>query len=426
MKPEQGGALGSLDGGDDSARRLAVLFGALYFIQGVGEPVAGLVSQPVRSLLRSWGEDAAFLSLFVAVVSLPWSLKPLFGPLSDFVPFFGYRRKSYLLLASALCALGFFALFFLRPDQSRYWLLLGLLLMATLSIAFSDVVVDALMIEKGQARGLTGVFQSVQWSCTYAATVLTGAVGGFLSARGLEYVAFLICGVLSLGTFVLAWGISEERTRRPPGAARIAAGELSDVLRSPAVIGIGLYLVLWSFEPLSTTVVYLHMTEQMGLGEQLFGAALSALGVGCVLGSLGYGFVCRRIGRVALAHAGIVIGILSIVLFWIMRGPTTALVAHVLVGVTYVVGVLIQLDLAAQIVPPKVAATGFALLMAASNLSSSLAEITGGALYAWLLGVISAGGAFSFMIVLSVLVRATCWVVLVGPMRRYNLGIYLS
>jgi len=37
------------------AVKLGLLFGAIYFIQGISEPTDGLIAQPVRSLLKSWG-----------------------------------------------------------------------------------------------------------------------------------------------------------------------------------------------------------------------------------------------------------------------------------------------------------------------------------------------------------------------------------
>jgi hypothetical protein len=67
--------------------KLGALFAVLYFVQGMGELVAGLVAQPVRSLLRSWGDGAAYIAAFSAAVSIPKTLKPLYGFLSDFVPF---------------------------------------------------------------------------------------------------------------------------------------------------------------------------------------------------------------------------------------------------------------------------------------------------------------------------------------------------
>ena len=33
-----------------------------------------------------------------SVISLPWILKPIWGIITDSTPFFGYRRKSYLIL----------------------------------------------------------------------------------------------------------------------------------------------------------------------------------------------------------------------------------------------------------------------------------------------------------------------------------------
>jgi len=173
--------------------KLGALFAALYFVQGMGEPVAGLVAQPVRSLLRSWGEGAAYIAAFSAAVSIPWTLKPLYGLLSDFVPIAGFKRKSYLLLTSLIALVGFAALFLFKPTSGNYSLFLLLLIAPTVGLAFGDVLVDALMVEKGQPLGLTGVLQSVQWAASYGATLLTGVIGGFLSQRGLQYTAFLIC-----------------------------------------------------------------------------------------------------------------------------------------------------------------------------------------------------------------------------------------
>src|SRR6185295_18328574 len=56
-----------------------IFFAALYFVQSVGDPTSGLIAQPVRSLLRSWGESPAALGALMALLAIPWTLKPLFG-----------------------------------------------------------------------------------------------------------------------------------------------------------------------------------------------------------------------------------------------------------------------------------------------------------------------------------------------------------
>ena len=77
------------------------LFGLLYFIQGVNETATGLVNQPFLSLLERWRSSPSQITSYVALLGLPWCLKPLFGLASDFVRFAGYRRKSYLIAAGA-------------------------------------------------------------------------------------------------------------------------------------------------------------------------------------------------------------------------------------------------------------------------------------------------------------------------------------
>src|SRR5262245_65454839 len=103
-------------------------FAALYFVQSIGDPTSGLIAQPLRSLLSSWGESPASLAGLMALLALPWSIKPAFGLLSDFVPLFGSRRRNYLLLANGMAAVSLLLLAFVPLAPGNRWLLFALLL----------------------------------------------------------------------------------------------------------------------------------------------------------------------------------------------------------------------------------------------------------------------------------------------------------
>ena len=91
-------------------------FAILYFIQSVGDPTSGLIAQPIRSLLRHWGESPASLAALMALLAIPWSIKPAFGLLSDFLPLLGSRRRNYLLLANGTAAV---SLLLLAPNRKK-------------------------------------------------------------------------------------------------------------------------------------------------------------------------------------------------------------------------------------------------------------------------------------------------------------------
>ena len=90
-------------------RSLGLLFGAIYFLQTIANPLDGLATQPVRGLLKALHERPSDITAFTALISLPWTLKPLYGLLTDFLPLAGSRRKSYLMVTSIAVSLGFFA-----------------------------------------------------------------------------------------------------------------------------------------------------------------------------------------------------------------------------------------------------------------------------------------------------------------------------
>lgn len=127
------------------------------------------------------GWTADKISSLVALMSIPWSIKPLFGLLTDFVPLFGSRRRSYLLVCTALSSAALATLFaasIQNTENLGLSTLAATLSVATLCIAFGDVVADAHMVEQGQRYNLIGRFQSVQWFFLMTASILTGFVGG--------------------------------------------------------------------------------------------------------------------------------------------------------------------------------------------------------------------------------------------------------
>jgi len=80
-----------------------------------------------------------------------------------------------------------------------------------------------------------------------------------------------------------------------------------------------------------------------------------------------------------------------------------------LAGFTYMTGVLIQLDVAARLIPLAVAATLFATIMGLTNISSILSEMLGGRLYDSWRGSLGEPGAYQLVVVMSALFAASCW-----------------
>ncbi|MBI3796393.1 MAG: hypothetical protein HY268_05395, partial [Deltaproteobacteria bacterium] len=143
-------------------RGYAIFFALIYFVQGSIDLTSGLASQPVQYFLKDdMRLTAAQSGFFFAIVGLGWMIKPVYGLLSDFLPLAGYQRKGYLVLMSALGTASWLTLAFF---PAGYYLVLIFLTLCAATLAFCDVMTDALMVEVGQPLGLTGSFQAVQWA----------------------------------------------------------------------------------------------------------------------------------------------------------------------------------------------------------------------------------------------------------------------
>ena len=166
--------------------------------QSISQPA--LPYQPIQYLLKEDLSLSAAQAGFVwAMIGLGWTIKPIYGLVSDFLPLGGSRRKGYLVLMSAL-GLGSWLALAVAP--TAYAPVLALLMACSFTLAFADVMADALMVETGRPLGLTGSFQSIQWAAMGLALTLAHLGGGYLSEYATPHTAFFVCGFFPLATLL--------------------------------------------------------------------------------------------------------------------------------------------------------------------------------------------------------------------------------
>jgi MFS family permease len=362
-------------------RRLLVFFATVYAVQGLAEPKAGLATQPIFFLLKDEMRlSAAETATFLALIGFAWNVKPLYGLTSDLVPFLGYRRRSYLLVTTAMAALGWLTLGLL--PMYPWGLTLLILGLTGMGLAFTDVLCDAVMVEEGKARGLTARFQSTQWTAIYGASLLAGVAGGYLSAHVSYSRTFLLVALFPVLSFTAsAWAVHDPRTRFDRATMRETLAALREGARSGPLWRAAAFIFLWNFTPSFGVPLEYHMVDALGITKIQLGV-LTSLGSGAaMLGALVFGRYATRLAPQSLLYLAVAIGVAGTLAYYGLVGWWSAVALTAVVGFISAVALLATLDLAARAVPRRAEGTFFAALMSVNNLGTTGAAWLGGQLY---------------------------------------------
>jgi predicted MFS family arabinose efflux permease len=388
--------------GQPDVRRLASFFGVAYFIQGFADLSSGLTRQPVQYLLKEQLQLSAVDSgAFWAIVGLGWTLKPLYGFLSDSVPFAGYRRKSYLVLMALVSTLGWLVL---ARFSSSYTTLLCVLTLCAASLAFTDVITDALMVETGRPLRLTGSFQAIQWAALSFALILAQFFGGYLATHASVQSVFLLAAGFPLVFMVVTFSLVREPS---VASSRVTFADTLSALRHATHTRMlwtsVTFLFLWNFSPSFGTPLLYYETDVLKFSKVFIGTLGAITQVGSVIGALlfllcGHALPLRKLLTVAVA-----LGLLSTLSFLGLVGARSAVALFFFSGMINQITHLVVLDLAARTCPVRAAGTVFALLMSTLNLGASSGGVFGGWLYE------SVG--FPPLILISALGTALCWLI---------------
>ena len=207
-----------------------------------------------------------------------------------------------------------------------------------IGIAMSDVVLDALLVEEGQPRRITGQLQSVQWGSMSAASLLTGILGGSIALHGWLRPMFAGCGLLglvSLGMVLVALiMVAIAENARIPVDNPATHLELTMVHEAMVLEYSGRHLAMIEFAGALKLLLYVSLIGCVfvpwglappgsGVGAHLLGF-LSYLGKLLVGGILLAGFETAiakmRVFRVpAFLGAALMLGLLGTLLLFVSR-----------------------------------------------------------------------------------------------------------
>jgi MFS family permease len=361
---------------------LLVFFGIVYVVEGFGQ-VVGLISQPLTYYLKEvHGWSALQVTAFVTLFNVPWVIKPIYGLVSDFLPLFGYRRKSYLLLANVAAIGGYWwATQINTPSE----LLLALMVTAY-AMAISSTLCGAVLVENGQKLHESGRFVNQQWLWFNIAAMAAAIIGGELvqhlpPTSALHFAAGIV-GVAPLaviaGTLLL---IPEQKMAINMQGMRDTFNGLSASFKRRELWIIAVFMFLYYFSPGFTTPLYYQMTDKLKFSQGYIGILSSIASAGWVVGALLYRRFFGGLTLKALLNLSIAFGTVTTAAYFLLFNEITAAILNFCSGFAAMLATVATLTLAADYCPQRSEGFTFAVLMSISNLATTAADNVGSFLY---------------------------------------------
>ena len=362
-----------------SRRLLAMIVAGLLTSTFVSD--SRIAKLPLQHLLKVHLHlDPLAMAAFFGLTSLAWYFKPVAGLLADAVPLFGSRRRNYLLL-SGLGAGLLWAALGLVPRQygPLVWTLVGANAFAVLASSVSG----GLLVEAGQQRGWTGRLGTLRETIIAGTILVAQPVGGYLVGHAFG----LTCGigaVLFLGLIPAALVFLPERQAAPPATWADLKARLKPVFGSRALWLAALFIFLKDLSPgfgSIGTPLYYYQTDTLKFSPVFLGWLGAIFNGAAIVGALVYGVLCTRVPLARLLVIGIVLSVVSSLLFLGYRSHTSAVVVQAASGLLGIFVAVALMDLAARASPRGAEAMSYSLLMSAANLGNTGADIAGSWLF---------------------------------------------
>jgi MFS family permease len=178
---------------------------------------------------------------------IPWTLKPLFGYISDRYPIFGMRRCPYLAFGVVLGLFGWMLL--ASPWIEERWLYLTVMIVNSIATVMSETAVDSLIAEiaRTETEEQLGWLQSLAWSCNSFGSIFGALTPIIAFTYGCHprYILLMNGCVMGISGLSLPWMHEAEVLRE------VDNEHIMEALRNPLLVKALVFVFMVAASPTS-------------------------------------------------------------------------------------------------------------------------------------------------------------------------------
>lgn len=365
--------IGPSGGSGDKKNKRELLYAFIVVFFGITavtlsqQNAIGLI--PLKNLLKNeLHVTRAATAAFFFWLSLAWYFKPFFGIFTDAFPFFGTRRKSYILAGSALSVVGFIALVY---TPRRYDALLAMCIAINVFMVITSTAVGGFMTEKAQALKSSGRFAAVFQIAYQMSGVVGGPLGGILAAMAFGWTGVASAAIMFLPIPAAIFFLKEKRINvDSQKLLSDAKSQLRKIATAKTMWMAAGFSFLFYFAPgIQTALFYRQQNDlHMSTGQQ--GLMMFLNGIFAMLTATIYGtFAAKRWTLRKLLFWCIFAGALAQMAYAFYNSMDQAYVIESLWGLGWASADMALTDLYMRATPAGSEALGFSLMVSVRNLS---------------------------------------------------------
>jgi MFS family permease len=189
---------------DKHPRVKYLLFGNLYFANGIQASI-GMVL--IIIYFDEINISIATATMVAGLASIPFTLKFLFGPITDYL--IKYGRRPFAIFGGLIAGVALFPLAFINP-KDEIILFTAILFIGVIGIVFLDVAADAWAIQVSKVKE-RGKVNAAMFGSLFGGMAIGNPLLAIIADNFDYSMAFIVAGVIVTSTIILPLIVKEKK-----------------------------------------------------------------------------------------------------------------------------------------------------------------------------------------------------------------------